>query len=61
MASLDDFTTRARQRLASLPGLTSTEWKLTFQIAAILAMAVLLLRYKIAMEFPAAQFIYGRF
>lgn len=48
-----------RRRLRSL--LTAREWRVFFKVVAIVVMALLLVFTSIAVEFPAEQFIYGRF
>jgi hypothetical protein len=41
--------------------LTRREWILLFKVIAIVLLAIVLLIAKIAMKYPAEQFIYGRF
>ena len=48
-----------RQRLRNF--LTDSEWRIFFKLVGIVVLAMLLLFTSIAVEFPAAQFIYGRF
>lgn len=48
-----------RQRLRNF--LTSSEWRIFFKLVGIVVLAMLLVFTSIAMEFPAAKFIYGRF
>jgi hypothetical protein len=48
-----------RQRLRNF--LTGSEWRIFFKLVGIVVLAMLLLFTSIAVEFPAAQFIYGRF
>ena len=48
-----------RRRLKGL--LTEKEWRIFFKLIAIIIMALLLVFTSIAVEFPAAKFIYGRF
>lgn len=48
-----------RKRIKGL--LNQKEWRIFFQLIAILIMALLLVFTGIAREFPAEKFIYGRF
>jgi hypothetical protein len=48
-----------RRRLKGL--LTPGEWRVFFKLVAIIVMALVLIFTSIAVEFPAEQFIYGRF
>jgi hypothetical protein len=48
-----------RRRLKNF--LTGNEWRIFFKLVAIVVLALLLIFTSIAVEFPAAKFIYGRF
>ncbi len=48
-----------RKRIKGL--LNQKEWRIFFQLIAIVIMALLLVLTGIAQEFPAEKFIYGRF
>jgi len=48
-----------RQRLRNF--LTGNEWRIFFKLVGIVVLAMLLVFTSIAVEFPAAKFIYGRF
>ena len=48
-----------RRRLAGL--LNAREWRVFLKLVAIVVMALLLVFTSIAVEFPAENFIYGRF
>ena len=50
---------RLRTRLRSL--LTDREWRLLFEVVAIVLLGALLVFTDIAVELPAELFIYGRF
>ncbi len=52
----------AASRKLSLPGLlTAREWKAAIQIAAILAMILVMIYFQNAHRYDASEFIYGRF
>lgn len=48
-----------RQRLRNF--LSGREWRIFFKLVGIVVLAMLLVFTSIAVEFPAAKFIYGRF
>jgi len=48
-----------RHRLRNF--LSSREWRIFFKLVGIVVLAMLLVFTSIAVEFPAAKFIYGRF
>ncbi|MDQ6830545.1 MAG: hypothetical protein M3081_16930 [Gemmatimonadota bacterium] len=50
---------RARVNVAD--ALTSREWRIALKLAAVIVMAIVILLARISLEYPADQFIYGRF
>ena len=48
-----------RRQIKSL--LTTREWRIFFQLVAIVVLALLLYFTSISVQFPAEKFIYGRF